>query len=222
MLKDAFKFYYKATQLKDMLRQGAVQWNVSKPRLESIAEHTFGCMILAISLKSELNVDVNLDKVLEMLTIHELEELGIGDVTPLDNIDKQTLKAQARQCVEGVVKDLKVAPQLMGLTDEFNEGKTEEAKFAKAVDKLECVLEFKKYQDLDQVSLDHLTQPMLKNKLLKSYVDSGKYDLADIFFIFHSHAFEAYGINKEYWFNHLKPLPVNTDIKPNINKLMKK
>ena len=40
MLDDAFKFYYTATKLKDMLRQGAVQWNVNKPRLESIAEHT--------------------------------------------------------------------------------------------------------------------------------------------------------------------------------------
>ena len=45
MLKDAFKFYYKATKLKDMLRQGAVQWDVHKKRLESIAEHTYGCMI---------------------------------------------------------------------------------------------------------------------------------------------------------------------------------
>ena len=43
-----------------MLRQGAVQWNVNRDRLESIAEHTFGCMILAIGLKSELNVNVNL------------------------------------------------------------------------------------------------------------------------------------------------------------------
>ena len=50
MLIDSFKFYYEATKLKDLLRQGAVQWNVSKDRLESIAEHTFGCNVLAISL----------------------------------------------------------------------------------------------------------------------------------------------------------------------------
>ena len=90
MLKNAFKFYYKATELKDMLRQGAVQWNVNKERLESIAEHTYGCMILAISRHSELGIDINLGRVLEMLAIHELEELFIGDVTPLDNIDKNS------------------------------------------------------------------------------------------------------------------------------------
>ena len=208
MLKDAFKFYYKATELKDMLRQGAVQWKVKKERLESIAEHTYGCMILAISLQSELNIDINLGKVLEMITIHELEELAIGDVTPLDNIDKKILKDKAREAVYNFVKDLNCSDTLMELTDEYNEGLTKEAKFAKAVDKLECVLEFKKYQDLGQVSLSHITDEMLKNKYLKAYVDSGKYDLADIFFLYHMPAFKDYGIDEEYWFNNLKHLQI--------------
>ena len=61
MLKDGIEFYYQACQLKDLLRQGAVQWGVKKERLESIAEHTYGCMILAIVLHSELKLDINLD-----------------------------------------------------------------------------------------------------------------------------------------------------------------
>ena len=182
MLKDAFKFYYKATELKDMLRQGAVQWEVDKERLESIAEHTYGCMILTIALQSELKLDIDLGKTLEMITIHELEELAIGDVTPLNHIDKKTLKTKARDAVYNFVKDLDQCDKLIELTDEFNLCNSQEAKFAKAVDKLECVLEFKKYQDLGQVSLSHLKPEMLDNKHLKAYVDSGKYDLADIFF----------------------------------------
>jgi len=204
MLKDSFEFYYEAVRLKDMLRQGAVQWNVKKDRLESIAEHTFGCNILAISLAEELELDVNIGKVLEMLTIHELEEIAIGDVTPLDNIDKKSLKNKARKSVFDMVKNLKNGSKLMELTDEYNDGETLEAKFAKAIDKLECVLEFKKYQDNGEVSLSHLTNDMLKNKKLKEYVDSGKYDLADIFFLFHMPAYERFGIDEKYWFNHLK------------------
>ena len=206
MLKDAFKFYYKATELKDMLRQGAVQWEVNKKRLESIAEHTYGCMILAISLQSELKLDIDLGKALEIITIHELEELAIGDVTPLDHIDKKTLKSKARNAVYSFVKGLDQCDKLMALTDEFNLCDTREAKFAKAVDKLECVLEFKKYQDLGQVSLSHLKPEMLDN--IKSYVDSGKYDLADIFFLYHMPAFKDYGIDEEYWYNKLKPLEI--------------
>ncbi len=210
MLEDAFNFYYKATQLKDMLRQGAVQWEVDKKRLESIAEHTFGCMILAISLHSELNLDVDLGKTLEMLAIHELEELAIGDVTPLDNIDKKILKAKARNAVYGFVKNLNNGEKLMNLTDEYNASETQEAKFAKAVDKLECVLEFKKYQDLGQVSLSHLKPEMLHNQKLKTYVQSGKYDLADIFFLYHMDSYKSFGMDEKYWFTNLKPLNIES------------
>lgn len=209
MLEDSFKFYYKATKLKDMLRQGAVQWNVKKERLESIAEHTFGCLILAISLHSELKLNIDLGKTLEMLTIHELEELGIGDITPLDKIDKNLLKQKAQNVVCDIVKNLNNKNNIISLTNEFNLSRTPEAKFAKAIDKLECVLEFKKYQDLGQVSLSHLTKEMLENKYLKAYVDSGKYDLADIFFLYHSPAFKEFGIDENYWYSHLKSLEVN-------------
>lgn len=222
MLIDSFKFYYEATRLKDMLRQGAVQWNVDKARLESIAEHTWGCMVLAMGLASELDVNVNLGRVLKMLTIHELEELCIGDVTPLDNINKSDLKIMARNSVRKMLKPLHDGEELMELTDEFNSGLTEDARFAKAVDKLECVLEFKKYQDNGQVSLEHLTEPMLQNKLLKQYVDSKKYDLADIFFLYHSQAYKWMGVDEKFWFNRLKPMPVLSSDKTQIEKPVKK
>ncbi len=209
MLKDAIEFYYRAAELKDMLRQGAVVWNVNKDRYESIAEHTYGCIILSIALCSELSIDVNLGRVIEMLAIHEFEELAIGDVTPLSHINKDELKNEARLAVTEMLKNLNFKDELLSLTDEFNLAKTSDAKFAKAVDKLECVLEFKKYQDKGQVSLSHLKPDMLENKILKEYVVSGKYDLADIFFLYHMPAYESFGIDENFWFSTLKPLKLN-------------
>lgn len=208
MLSNAFDFYYKAAELKDILRSGAIQWSVKKERMESVAEHIYGCLILAIALKSELMIGVDLGKVLEMITIHELEELVIGDITPLDTVNKSDLEQEAKNAVEEIVSKLNFSNELLSLTDEFNLGKSNEAKFAKAIDKLECVLEFKKYQDRGQVSLNNVTDKMLENKVLREYVQSGKYDLADIFFLFHMHAFEEYGINEEYWFKELKKMKI--------------
>lgn len=172
MLKDGIEFYYQACQLKDLLRQGAVQWGVKKERLESIAEHTYGCMILAIALHSELKLDINLGKTLEMLAIHELEEIFIGDITPLSHIEKKNLDNKARKMVSSILQSLHQHDELLALTDEFNLNYSKEAKFARAVDKLECVLEFKKYQDNGQVSLKNLTDDMLKNNHLKTLVES--------------------------------------------------
>lgn len=208
MLDKAFKFYYQAVKLKDMLRSGAVLWRVNKERMESIAEHTFGCMILAISLYSQLKLDVDLGKVLKMMAIHELEEIAIGDITPLDKINKDDLSCKARDSVEELVRDLEYKEDLMMLTDEFNCSESNEARFAKAIDKLECVLEFKKYHDLGQVSVDHVTDEMLENERLKAYIDTGEYDIADIFFLFHLQAYEEFGINEDYWFSYLKDLKI--------------
>lgn len=185
MIIDAIKYYYTATQLKDKLREGAIQWKVTKPRKESIAEHTFGCLILATALYDELKLDLNLDRVLSMLSIHELEEVSIGDITPLSKTKKEEVKNQAHNAVQDMVKNLNCNKRIMELTDEFNARLTPEAKFAKAIDKLECVLEFKKYQEKGWVSLNNVTDEMLQNKTLKEFVDAGCYDLADIFFIYH-------------------------------------
>lgn len=208
MISDAIRFYYKACELKEMIRQGAKQWRVNRERLESVAEHTFGCLMLAIALESELSLSIDLGKVLEMLTIHELEEIVIGDITPLSHENKSEMKALARSAVQDMFRDLKSYDKLLSLTDEYNAGESREARFCKAVDKLECVLEFKKYQDACQVSLEHITPEMLENARLKEYVDSGKYDLADIFFLFHQPAYKDFGIDEELWYTTLKNLKI--------------
>lgn len=47
-------FYLLATQLKYKIRSGwdEKHWNVSKERLESIAEHVYGTCILALGIYS--------------------------------------------------------------------------------------------------------------------------------------------------------------------------
>lgn len=90
-LKNAMRFYLLATQLKYKIRSGwdGKHWNVSKERVESIAEHVYGTCILAISLDSEFECHIDLNKVIKMLVIHELGEVVIGDITPFDNVSKE-------------------------------------------------------------------------------------------------------------------------------------
>lgn len=65
-LKNAMRFYLLATQLKYKIRSGwnETHWDIKKERLESIAEHVYGTCILAISIYSEFEYDVDLNKVL--------------------------------------------------------------------------------------------------------------------------------------------------------------
>ena len=202
MLKEGFEFYYNVIKLKEILRQGYIVWNVKSDRIESVAEHVFGSMVLAVSLYSQLKMSLDLNKVLEMITYHELEELEIGDLTIFD--DKSSQKN--RKIVEKIVGNLIERERIIALVDEFNMQESQEAQFARAADKLECVLQIKKYQDLGFVTVENVTPEMLKNKRLKEYIDSRKYDLADIFFLWDLDCYEKYGITEEYWFKELKNL----------------
>lgn len=72
--KSTMRFYLLATQLKYKIRTGwdGTHWNVSKERIESIAEHIYGTCILALSIDSEFETHLDIGKVIKMLVLHEL------------------------------------------------------------------------------------------------------------------------------------------------------
>lgn len=82
--KNVLKYYVFCNTLKDVVRTGWKDWKVKRERLESIAEHIYGVQMLAIAMKSEYDYDVNIEKVLKMLAVHETEEIVIGDLTFFD------------------------------------------------------------------------------------------------------------------------------------------
>jgi putative hydrolase of HD superfamily len=70
--KNVINYYVLCNKLKNVIRTGWKDWNVQRERLESVAEHIFGVQMLAISMKSEYNYDVDILKVIMMIAIHEL------------------------------------------------------------------------------------------------------------------------------------------------------
>ena len=66
-------------------------WNVSKERIESIAEHVYVTCILALSIDSEFETHLDIGKVIKMLVLHELGEVVIGDITPFDNVTRKQI-----------------------------------------------------------------------------------------------------------------------------------
>lgn len=149
-IQDAMRFYVLATKLKYKIRSGwnDTHWNISSKRRESVAEHVYGTCILAISIDSEFNCDINLNKVLKMLVLHEIGEVIIGDITQFDGISPEEKKEREHQAIIKVVGDLIKREEITSLVFEFDERKTKEAIFAYLCDKLEADLQSKIYQDM--------------------------------------------------------------------------
>lgn len=179
--KNVLKFYVLATTLKNKVRSGLLLWKVDKDRLESVAEHIYGTCILAIGIDSEYDLDIDLNKVLKMLVLHELEEVIIGDLTPFDEVTKEEKLNSGKEAVSKILKDLVKKEEYELLLDEFNSHITNESIFAYMCDKLECDIQMKLYEDLGCNDLNKEDLKPLKNKKIQELIDNGSNTIADIF-----------------------------------------
>ncbi len=173
--------YYDLTKLKDKKRQGWLYWNVSADRIESIAEHIFGAQQLAWLIYSEANLDLDIYKVISMLSLHETEEITIGDITPFDKVTPEEKIVRGHKAVEETLSKLSKKDVMIDLIKEFDIHETKEGKFAFLCDKLECDLQAKKYYEKGYVNIELSTDIVKDNEITKSYEAKGITDVGEIF-----------------------------------------
>lgn len=149
-------FYVLCNRLKNIIRTGWKDWNVQKERIESVAEHIYGTQMLAIAMKSEFNYEINIEKVIYMLAIHELGEAIIGDLT-MFQISKEEKEKIEHEAVHKILDDLIDGEKIEELFIEFDEHKTKESLFAYQCDKLECDIQSKIYDEENCVDLNNQT-----------------------------------------------------------------
>lgn len=145
MNDNIINFYMLTNKLKEKIRTGWIEIGISGNRLESVAEHVYGCMMLAIAIDSEYKLDVDMYKVLKMIALHELEETIMKDFTLRSNITHEEKINLGRECVRKATEGLIRQDEICLLLEEFNEHKTKESIFSYHVDKIECDFQAKMY-----------------------------------------------------------------------------
>ena len=112
-------------------------------RHENDAEHSWHLAMMAIVLSEYSNSEIDVLKVLKMLLIHDIVEIDTGDVflhdtsKNHDNTDEETIAAKR---IFGMLPP-EQAEEFINIWEEFEEGQTNEAKFAKAMDRFEPLLQ---------------------------------------------------------------------------------
>lgn len=143
--KNIINYYLLINKLKYKIRTGWIEIGITKERLESVAEHIYGCLMLAVAIDSEYDLDIDMYKVLKMLTIHELDEVLKPDFTLRAGLSKEEKNKIGKESVDVVAGCLSSKEELISIVDEFNDGKTKEALFCYMIDKLECDMQAKVY-----------------------------------------------------------------------------
>ena len=170
--KNVIDYYVLCNKLKHIIRTGWQDWNINSDRLESVAEHVYGVQMLAIAMYSEFNYDIDLSKVLYMLSVHELEEIIIGDLT-MFQIDREEKKKRGHEAVEKILSKLANKEEIMNLIVEFDERETNEAKFAYLCDKLECDLQARLYDLSGCAELSYSDSNILNDPKVHDLLDKG-------------------------------------------------
>ena len=160
------QFYVLTNKLKDTIRTSWKYWNVKKSRLESVAEHVYGTCMLAIAVWSETLPPVNIADVLMTLAIHETEEIIIGDLTPFDKEYKDK-KALGKEAVKKVFNNLIAKEVYLTLIKNFEDQSTPEALFAYKIDKLECDLQAKLYDEKGFMKFENVDAKVKNDERIK-------------------------------------------------------
>lgn len=112
-------------------------------RHENDAEHSWHLAMMALVLAGHSDKPVNILKVIQMVLIHDLVEIDAGDTFIYDtsknhtNTDEELLAAKR---IFGLLPE-KQAQEFIAIWEEFEAGNTDEAKFARAMDRFEPLLQ---------------------------------------------------------------------------------
>ena len=174
------KFHNLCCKLKKVIRTGWKVWHVEDDRVESIAEHVFGSCMLAVGIMSEIeNCNLDENKVIAMIALHETEEILIGDITPYEDDKMKTKKECGKQAVAELFSNLDFSINFENLIKEFEEFKTPEAKFARMCDKLEAGLQAYMYED--KINYSKIDERILNNEIIQNAINNGAECVGDYF-----------------------------------------
>jgi len=133
-------FVAEAGLLKGVLRQTML----TRPaRRENSAEHSWHLAVMALALGDYAPPGTDLARVTAMLLVHDLVEVDAGDLfVYADAADQARQEAAERAAADRIFGLLPAdqAASARGLWDEFEERRTAEARFARALDRLQPML----------------------------------------------------------------------------------
>lgn len=199
------RFYWYHSSLKDLERTGWKKWNVSGRR-ESVSEYISKAQGLALALYSEFDElkDINIERVITMLSVHEEGEPSIGDITPYDGVTDEEKAIIEREAVVSAFSYLKRSSYFISLFDEFEARETKEAKLAYICDKLDPDLQAQDYSHEGRCTIQNATYEIVSNPKIQEIIKNGAITVGDVFLEADKPKYE--GTFLEDFYNSLKEL----------------
>jgi putative hydrolase of HD superfamily len=138
-LREQLAFLIEADRLKTVLRRSPL---AAVDRPENDAEHSWHLALMAMVLAEHADETFDVGHVMKLVVVHDLVEIYAGDTFLYDDVmaaSQRERESAAADTLFGMLPDCQGA-WMRELWEEFEARQTPEARFAKALDRLEPML----------------------------------------------------------------------------------
>ncbi|MBO9408368.1 HD domain-containing protein [Shimia sp. R9_1] len=138
-LSQQIAFLTEADKLKSVYRATKV---LDGHRKEDSGSHSWHIALYAMILAEHSNRDINIDRVIRMLLIHDLVEIDVGDSPIHGDHDIAAMEAAESAAADRIFGLLPAdqANEFRTLWDEFEAAESDDAVFAKSIDRVQPVI----------------------------------------------------------------------------------
>ncbi|WP_339822318.1 HD domain-containing protein [Sulfitobacter dubius] len=135
-LDQQIAFLNEADKLKTILR-GTTLCDAS--RAENSAEHSWHLTLYALVLADQAGPEVDINRVIKMLILHDLVEIDAGDNPIFGDYDAADMEAQEQIAADRIFGLLPpdLRDDLRGIWEEFETTESPSARFAKSLDRFQ-------------------------------------------------------------------------------------
>lgn len=138
-------------RLKTTKREGWRRFGIDHG--ESISDHMYRMSIITMLCPPSLRSRIDISRCINMALVHDMAELLVGDITPVDGVLKSEKSRRESTTMDFLCKDLlgnvgggHAGESIKSAWQEYEDSETLESHFVHDVDKIELILQMLEYE----------------------------------------------------------------------------
>jgi putative hydrolase of HD superfamily len=152
-------FFHMLERLKTTKREGWRRFGINHG--ESISDHMYRMSIITMLCPASLRLRIDMNRCIKMALVHDMAELLVGDITPVDGVLKSEKNRRESTTMDFICKDLlgsvdggDAGKEIKAAWQEYEDSETLESHFVHDVDKVELVLQMLEYEKSHEGRID--------------------------------------------------------------------
>jgi len=155
-MKNLFEFFVEVDKLKRTYRYSTRDSAIQ----DSVADHSWKLAMMVIFTTKELDLEINILHAIKLALCHDIQEYIAGEIDARRIHREEFSKEKKFELEKNAIEEIKekfgkIGEEIKELWEEFEEGKTKEAKYVNALDKIEAISHLLSVERVEKFDMDY-------------------------------------------------------------------